>query len=103
MQLINTLLLVGAASMVSAGTTSQYFTINGLNSNTPSGINTPAYDVVTFPVTDSKSKKSTTCTVKWDWTKKPSTSYTACKDNTFGVKISNYKSITDFSVALQHQ
>ena len=101
MHLINTLLL--GAGAVYAATTPQYLNIGTLNSNTPSGINTPAYATITFPITDSKTKASTTCTVKWDWTKKPTTSWTACKDNSFSIKVSNYKTLTDFKVDMQHQ
>ncbi|KAI5197449.1 hypothetical protein AUEXF2481DRAFT_37354 [Aureobasidium subglaciale EXF-2481] len=104
MHFINTLLLsASAASMAAAATTPQYLTLGSLNSNTPSGITTPAYSIISFPITDSKTKASTTCTVKWDWTKKPSSSYTACTDNSFSVKVSNYNSITDFKLDLQHQ
>jgi hypothetical protein len=104
MHLINTLLLgAGAASMASAATTPQYLNIGTLNSNTPSGIKAPAYATITFPITDSKTKASTTCTIKWDWTKKPSSSWTPCKDNAFSIKVSNYKTLTDFKLDLQHQ
>jgi phosphoserine aminotransferase len=49
MHLINTILLgAGAISMASAATTPQYLNIGTLNSNTPSGINTPAYATITF-------------------------------------------------------
>ncbi|THX59330.1 hypothetical protein D6D06_02154 [Aureobasidium pullulans] len=101
----NTLIVLGAgaASLANAATTPQYLTIGSLNSNTPSGINVPAYDVISFPITDSKTKATTTCTVNWDWTKKPSTAWTACKDNSFSIKVSNYKSITDFTLNMQHQ
>ena len=51
MHFTNLFLGVAAASMASAATTSQYLSINGINSNTPSGIHTPAYDVITFPMT----------------------------------------------------
>ncbi|KAI5195033.1 hypothetical protein E4T39_08408 [Aureobasidium subglaciale] len=104
MHLINTLLLgVSAASMATAATTPQYLTLGSLNSNTPSGITTPAYSIISFPITDSKTKASTSCTIKWDWTKKPSSSYTPCTDKSFSVKVSNYNSITDFTLNLQHQ
>jgi hypothetical protein len=104
MQLINTLLLgAGAASMASAATTPQYLNIGTLNSNTPSGIKSPAYATITFPITDSKTKASTTCTIKWDWTKKPSSSWTPCNNNAFSIKVSNYKTLTEFKLDLQHQ
>jgi hypothetical protein len=104
MHLLNTILLgAGAASMASAATTPQYLNIGTLNSNTPSGIHTPAYATITFPITDSKTKASTTCTVKWDWTKKPVSSWTPCKDNAFSIKVSNYKTLTDFKLDMQHQ
>ncbi|KAK6002087.1 hypothetical protein QM012_001725 [Aureobasidium pullulans] len=101
----NTLLLsAGAISMASAATTPQYLTLGTLNSNTPSGIKTPAYSTISFPITDSKTKATTTCTIQWDWTKTPSSaSWTPCKDNSFSIKVSNYKTITDFSLELQHQ
>lgn len=105
MHFMNTLVLLGAgaASVANAATTPQYLTINGLNSNTPSGINSPAHNVISFPVTDPLTKTSTNCTVQWNWNKKPSTSWTACKDNSFAIKVSNYKVITDFKLDVRHQ
>ncbi|KAG9965940.1 hypothetical protein KCU61_g1505, partial [Aureobasidium melanogenum] len=104
MHLVNTLLLgAGAVSMASAATTPQYLTLGTLNSNMPSGIQTPAYSTISFPITDSKTKASTTCTIQWDWTKKPSSSWTPCKDTSFSIKVSNYKTMTDFQLNLQHQ
>lgn len=105
MQIINTLLLIGAgaASLASAATTSHYFEVSELYSNQPSGINAPALDSITFPVEDSKTKTSATCTVSWNWSGKAPTTYTTCTDNTYGVKITDYKDITDFTINLKHQ
>jgi hypothetical protein len=105
MHFMSTILLLGAgaASVANAAVTPQYLTIGGLNSNTPSGINTPAYSVITFPIIDSQNKATTNCTLKWDWTQKPTTSWTPCKDDTFSVKVLNFKTISDFTLDLKHQ